>query len=188
MVLIFLVSPRVKNPNLLLCAMMNQLAAAAATAPVEDDKSYKPPCRMCVSKKRKQIIVLDWGQAPFHYSASKRAWVPNGFSASTMLLNTKFTANTRVDDYGNAMYQFRTDSVVGGFCRTPTSALQNVADKLGEGFLKNFRRGTNGTLHIGVFGKDVQRAIRSVHKTTLPAMTDEETIQVGVEALLALKS
>ncbi|KAH9253945.1 hypothetical protein BASA81_008069 [Batrachochytrium salamandrivorans] len=149
-------------------------------------KAYVPPCKICVCKKRKQIIVLDWGQEPFHRHAGKDSWVPHGFSAHTVLLNTKFTANTRVVG-SEALYQFTTEEVAGDFCKTPTNALQNVADKLGEAFLKKFRRGTNGSLHIGVFGDAVQRAIRTIHEHSLPSLSEDENMQIGVEALLALK-
>lgn len=128
------------------------------------DSNFSLPCFISVKHGRKAVCVLNWGQAPFSYEPKSHAIVPHNFQVETKFLDTSFVGSTSVDAEGKIRYQFKTSSVCGDFCNNATAALQSVADRLGEPFLKRFRRGTGGMLHIGVSYPKLQEAIKVVHE------------------------
>jgi hypothetical protein len=126
-----------------------------------------------VQKKKKAVLVLNWGSAPFGIEESScrgKAYIPTNFEVETVAARRVWIARTRVND-GMVQYQFEPKgepNKSSGWKKSPSGAFCEV-----NGIVHNkyYKQGSNGALIIGVtypslqeeilarFGKELRSAV-----------------------------
>lgn len=122
------------------------------------------PCRLVVDKRKKSGTALSWGSAPFHRE-DKGKIIPNGFKFESIYIGTKIVGECKVVGQAantTATFRFSANNVFGEFTSSMTSALDSLAEALkasGSVCFSKHRKGTNGSLHMGVRSPNAQAVI-----------------------------
>lgn len=130
------------------------------------------PFKISVDKHKKAGVVYSWGTAPYFYE-KRGGIISNGFIMRSTFLGHVLVSETLVVENANgekeALFRFQVENnhsvllACGEFFATPSGALDVLNKTLeanGHAFLKSYREGTNGSLHIGIRCPEAQAEIR----------------------------
>jgi hypothetical protein len=116
--------------------------------------------KVTVEKKKKSVVVLDWGHAPFavQEKQGRRVYIPDGFTVETFCFNKSWIGQTSVR--GDVLqYQFFLKSEPhksSGWQKSASAALAVANERIKNRF---YKPGSNGALVIGVTYPNLQDEI-----------------------------
>jgi hypothetical protein len=116
--------------------------------------------KITVEKKKKSVIVVDWGHAPFaiQEKQGRRVYIPDGFTVESFCFNRLWIGQTSVR--GDAIqYQFflkNEPHKTSGWQKSASAALAVANDRIKNRF---YKPGSNGALVIGVTYPNLQEEI-----------------------------
>ena len=147
--------------------------------------------KVSVQKGRKQIRVLNWGQAPFAVEQTKRgtAYIPHGFTAETFADKKIWIGRTRVLD-ASAEYQFSLKGdparSTSDWCRTPSAAYQQANERMRN---LRYRKGSNGAVILGCTYPETQKEIFSrLHDELLPYTEEGKRQKMSHDETMVISS
>jgi len=113
-----------------------------------------------VQKKKKSVVVLDWGNAPFGVESNLRGkvYIPSGFKVETVAARKVWVGTTRVAD-GMTQYRFHLKDdpkKCSDWKKSSSGAFRQVNERVKN---VHFKRGTNGALIMGVTYPPLQTEI-----------------------------
>jgi hypothetical protein len=116
--------------------------------------------KITVEKKKKSVIVVDWGHAPFavQEKQGRRVYIPDGFTVESFCFNRLWIGQTSVRG-DTIQYQFFLKSEpckTSGWQKSASAALAVANDRLKNRF---YKPGSNGALVIGVTYPNLQEEI-----------------------------
>jgi hypothetical protein len=119
--------------------------------------------KITVEKKKKSVVVLDWGRAPFGVEESAcrgKAFIPDGFTVETTAARRNWIAKTRVVEDA-VQYRFIVKEDPTKFSewkKSPTGAFKDINERIKN---RHYTPGANGALFIGVTYPPIQKEITS---------------------------
>jgi len=131
--------------------------------------------KITVEKKKKSVVVVDFGHAPFAVieKHNRKVYIPDGFTVETFCFTRMWIGQTSVRD-NVVQYQFFLKSEphkTSGWQKSASAALALANERVKN---KHFTPGSNGALVIGVTYPNLQDEIIKRFGSRLEQETEEE--------------